>query len=336
MPLFENCPLADKHTFHIAAETRFWADYDTIGELQSLLRDDRFKGLPILPVGGGSNLLFTKNFPGLLLHSNLKTLEKVGEEGDSVLIRVGSGVVWDDLVAYTVENGWSGIENLSGIPGEVGASPVQNIGAYGAEAKDCIEWVDAMDLKTLQIKRFSRKECRFGYRNSIFKQELKNKFIVCYVTYRLSITFNANLKYGNLAGHLEKMGGVTLTSVRKTILEIRNEKLPDPSVIGNAGSFFMNPEIPSSHYQELLESWPQMPGWPLENGLVKVSAAWCIDQAGWKGKSLGNAAVHDKQSLVLVNSGKATAAEVIVLCNRIVKDVRTKFGIALHPEVLFI
>ena len=335
MPLFENMQLRDRHTFHMEATTHFWADYESVEELRKLLQDNRFSNMPIFPVGGGSNLLFTKDYPGLLLHSTIQSIEQT-ENSDDVKVRVGSGVVWDELVAYTVEHNLSGLENLSGIPGEVGASPVQNIGAYGCEAKDSIVLVEALDMETLELKTFTNAECQFGYRNSIFKKGLKNKFIVCYVTYCLSKLFMPNLKYGDLNERMEKAGGICLKNVRNAIIEIRGSKLPNPDLIGNAGSFFMNPEIPASQFESLKMQYPELPSWPLDSGLIKISAAWCIDKAGWKGKALGNAAVHDKQALVLVNPGKAVAADILNLSTHIINDVKSKFGITLHPEVIFI
>ena len=336
MLVLENCSLKDKHTFHMDVKTRYWVDFDNLEELSQVLSDQRYKGLPLLAIGGGSNLLFTSDYPGILLHSSIKTIELVQEDEQTVLVKAGSGVVWDDFVSYAVEKGWSGVENLSGIPGEVGASPVQNIGAYGSEARDTIVSVEAINLETMELEHFSNAGCQFGYRNSIFKNSLKNRFIVCYVTYRLSKVLIENIQYGDLAGYVQDKGGVNLRNIRQSILEIRADKLPDPLQTGNAGSFFMNPEIPADQYQALKKKYPQMPGWPLENGRVKVSAAWCIDQAGWKGKSLGNAAVHHRQALVLINPGQANAADVIALSDRIIHDISSLFGINLHPEVLFI
>lgn len=336
MPLLENMQLRDKHTFHIEATTRFWADFESVEELCNILKDKRFIDYPKFSIGGGSNLLFTRDYPGLLLHSTLHSIESTECANGNVLVRVGSGVLWDDLVEFAVEHGLSGLENLSGIPGEVGASSIQNIGAYGSEAKDSIALVEALELETLEMTSFSNVDCRFGYRDSIFKKELKNKFIVCYVTYNLSKVFIPNLKYGDLNERMEKSGGISLKNVRKAILEIRNSKLPDPQILGNAGSFFMNPEIPKNQFEKLKIKFPDMPFWPLSEDRVKVSAAWCIDKAGWKGKKLGNAAVHDKQALVLVNLGNAVAADIIKLSDRIMKDVKSQFGIQLHPEVIFI
>lgn len=336
MPLLENCSLRDKHTFHMDVRTRYWADYESVEELRTLLKDSRFKDIPKFPVGGGSNLLFTQDYNGLLLHSVIRDIQAETLPNGRIRVKAGSGIVWDHLVAFSVGQGWSGLENLSGIPGEVGASPVQNIGAYGSEAKDTIVSVEALDVETLETKTFTKEACRFGYRDSIFKNELKNKFIVCHVTYELSTTFVPNLKYGDLNARMEEWGGPSLENVRDAILEIRSSKLPDPEKLGNAGSFFMNPEIPSERFQSLKIQYPEMPNWPLDNGKVKVSAAWCIDRAGWKGKSLGKAAVHDKQALVLVNPGQATASDIIELSNHIIADVETQFGITLKPEVIFI
>lgn len=335
MPLFENIQLRDKHTFHLNASSRYWADYESVDELVNILKDKRFDGLPIFPVGGGSNLLFTQDYPGLLVHSALCTLEATEMDAE-VHLRAGSGVVWDDLVAFAVEHAWSGLENLSGIPGEVGASPVQNIGAYGSEAKDSILLVEALNVETMQVQTFTNEACQFGYRDSIFKKGLKDKFIVLYVTYCLSKTFTPNLKYGDLNERMEKAGGPSLSNVRNAVLEIRGSKLPDPLLIGNAGSFFMNPEIPLVQFEAIKLRFPEIPAWPLGEDKIKISAAWCIDKAGWKGKSLGNAAVHDKQALVLINSGKAEATDIINLSNRIIQDVQALFGIQLHPEVIFI
>jgi len=335
MPLFENMQLQDKHTFHMEATTHFWADFESVEELRNLLQDNRFKNMPKFSVGGGSNLLFTKDYPGMLLHSTIQSIEPI-KNADDVQIRVGSGVVWDDLVDYAVEHGWSGLENLSGIPGDVGATPVQNIGAYGSEAKDSIVLVEALNMETLELKTFTNAECQFGYRNSIFKNELKNRFIVCYVTYRLSKYFIPNLKYGDLLERVDKSGGANLKNVRNAIIEIRGSKLPDSNLIGNAGSFFMNPEIPKNQFEALKVHYPEMPSWPINEAIVKVSAAWFIDKAGWKGKSLGNAAVHDKQALVLVNPGNAVAADILNLSDHIIEDVKSKFGITLKPEVIFI
>lgn len=336
MLLLENCSLKHKHTFHLDLKTRYWADFESVEELHNILTDRTFQQLPVLPVGGGSNLLFTADFPGLLVHSAIKTMELIEESSDYVLIRVGSGVVWDDFVAHAVRQGWSGAENLSGIPGEVGASPVQNIGAYGAEAKDLVVSVEALNRKRCIMETFSHEACEFGYRESIFKKALKDQYVVCYVTFRLSTIFFPNMAYGDVATRVRMKGEPTPDILRQTILEIRGEKLPDPNITGNAGSFFMNPVITTNQYQALKQTYPDIPGWVLDEGRVKVSAAWCIEKTGWKGRQLGHVGVHPRQPLVLINLGEASAAEVIALSDKIRADVETLFGLSLKPEVLFI
>lgn len=335
MTLQENIDIRDRHTFHLPVRTRYWADFENTDELISLLRNETLANLRKFPVGEGSNLLFLKDFDGVLLHSCISSVSFTEADG-RVLVRAGSGVKWDTLVEKTVEQGLSGLENLSGIPGNVGASPVQNIGAYGAEAADSVFKVEALDVRTLQMRTFTNEECRFGYRNSIFKNELKYCFIVCYVTYSLSIDFKPNTNYGDLNRLVAEKGGSTLRNVRDAILEIRNQKLPDPLQTGNAGSFFMNPEIPVNQFRALQDKWPEIPNWPLPSGLIKIPAAWLIDQSGWKGRSLGNAAVHDKQALVLINPGSATGNDIANLSQTIVSDVNERFGIQLRPEVIFL
>ena len=251
-------------------------------------------------------------------------------------MRVGAGEVWDDFVAWAVERGLGGVENLSLIPGEVGASAVQNIGAYGVEAKDVIAMVEAVDLQSGEKRIFAPQECDYSYRQSIFKKQLKGRYAITYVTYRLQKTPQLKLDYGNLRTVLTNQSTVnsqlSIRQVRQAIIDIRNAKLPDPKVQGNAGSFFMNPVVSREKFLSLQKDYPQMPYYEVEGG-VKIPAGWMIDQCGWKGKALGRAGVHDKQALVLVNLGGATSDEIITLCNTICKDVKEKFGIDIHPEV---
>ena len=247
-------------------------------------------------------------------------------------MRVGAGEVWDDFVAWAVERGLGGVENLSLIPGEVGASAVQNIGAYGVEAKDVIALVEAIDLSNGQKRVFGTEECNYAYRQSIFKNALKGKYAITYVTYRLQKQPVLKLDYGNIRAVLGDNGQHTISDVRQAIIDIRNAKLPDPKVQGNAGSFFMNPVVSREKFLSIQKDYPQMPFYEVEGG-VKIPAGWMIDQCGWKGKSLGRAGVHDKQALVLVNLGGASSEEIITLCNTICKDVYDKFGIDIHPEV---
>lgn len=332
-----NCPMVGKNTFGMDVKADRWIEYSSQEELcELLLHKDRWS-LPLLHIGAGSNLLFSGDFKGTVLHSGIKGIELAAEDERYVWVRVGAGVVWDDFVAYAVEHDWYGAENLSYIPGEVGASAVQNIGAYGAEAKDLIDTVETVEIETARVRVFRNEECGYAYRESVFKKDLKGKFVVTHVTYRLSKHPVFNLEYGNIRARLENTGReVSLRLVRDVIIEVRKEKLPDPAVQGNAGSFFMNPIISKDRYQELLVKYPDMPHYVVDENRVKVPAGWLIERSGWKGKALGRAAVHDKQALVLVNLGGASGREVMDLAMAVVNTVRDLFGIELHPEVNFI
>ena len=311
--------------------------YASVEELRGLWNAEREAVARALHIGGGSNLLFASDYEGLILHSAIKGYTVVKETEEEVEVRVGAGEVWDDFVAYTVANGWYGAENLSLIPGEVGASAVQNIGAYGVEAKDLIVSVDTFGLETGEERRFMREECRYAYRESVFKQELKGKYAVTFVTYRLKKHPVFHLEYGNIRAELEKQGcQVDLENVRRIIIAIRQAKLPDPKVLGNAGSFFMNPVVPKMQFEALLAQYPDMPHYPVDDAHVKIPAGWMIDRCGWKGKRVGHAGVHEKQALVLVNCGGATGKEVMHLAEEIVASVRERFGVTIRPEVNYI
>lgn len=335
MKKYENYSLLSHNTFGMNVKAKRYVEYDSEEELRELI--PALEG-EVLHIGGGSNLLFKGDFEGLVLHSAILGIEVVDETTEDVLVRVGAGEVWDDFVAWAVEHGYGGVENLSLIPGEVGASAVQNIGAYGVEAKDVIALVEAIELSNGQKRVFGTEECGYAYRHSIFKRQLKGKYAVTYVTYRLQKQPQLKLEYGNLC---VVMGGDSqnraygLADVRQAIIDIRNAKLPDPKMLGNAGSFFMNPVVSREKFLSIQKDYPQMPFYEVENG-VKIPAGWMIDQCGWKGKALGRAAVHDKQALVLVNLGGATSDEIITLCNMVCKDVKEKFDIDIHPEVNFI
>lgn len=332
-----NCPMVGKNTFGMDVKADRWIEYSSQEELCELLLHKEIWSFPLLHIGAGSNLLFSGDFKGTVLHSGIKGIELVAEDENCVWVRVGAGVVWDDFVAYAVDREWYGAENLSYIPGEVGASAVQNIGAYGAEAKDLIDTVETVEIATAKVKVFRNEECGYAYRESVFKKDLKGKFVVTHVTYKLSKHPVFNLEYGNIRTRLEKTGKeVSLRLVRDVIIEVRKEKLPDPAVQGNAGSFFMNPVIAKEQYQELLVKYPDMPHYVVDENRVKVPAGWLIERSGWKGKALGRAAVHDKQALVLVNLGGASGREVMDLAKAVVDTVRDLFGIELHPEVNFI
>lgn len=306
-------------------------EYGSVEEAQAVVGMLTETDRPLLILGGGSNLLLTGDYDGTVLHSGIRFLEQT----DECHIRCGSGYVWDDVVAYCVANGLYGAENLSVIPGEVGASAVQNIGAYGVEAKDLIDSVEAVEIETGRICRFMNAECAYSYRQSKFKHAWRDRFLITAVTYKLSKTYAPKLDYGNIRAALaaKGIGNPTAMQLRETIIEIRNAKLPDPKVLGNAGSFFMNPVVPTQKYNELAQQYEGMPHYTIDSEHEKIPAGWLIEQCGWKGKALGRAAVHDKQALVLVNRGSATGSEVVHLCETIQHDVRQKFGIDINPEV---
>ena len=337
MKVFKDYPLLLHNTFGMDVKAALFIEYGSVEELKEVLRMPEVKEGRWLHIGGGSNLLFTGDYPGAVLHSAIKGHEIVKENGEEVIVRVGAGEVWDDFVAYTVAQGWYGAENLSLIPGEVGASAVQNIGAYGVEAKDLITEVEAVDVNTGEERVFKNEECGYAYRESVFKLSLKRRYVLTQVSFRLKKTPSYQLDYGNVRTELEKRGcGLTLENVRQTIIDIRNAKLPDPKIQGNAGSFFMNPMVSRSQFEALLAQYPQMPHYEVDAHRVKIPAAWMIDQCGWKGKQLGRAGVHDKQALVLVNLGGATGKEIIRLSEEIQKSVFDKFGVLILPEVNFI
>ena len=330
-----NYPLLSHNTFGIDARCTRFMEPVTVEEVQQACRSLNGDGQPTMIVGGGSNLLLTKDFEGNVIHPAISGIETVGESQDHILVRVGCGVVWDDFVATAVEEGWHGAENLSLIPGEAGASAVQNIGAYGAEVKDIIKEVEAVEMATGRLTVIDASECRYGYRQSRFKQDWRGRFIITHVTYRLSKTFTPQLDYGNIRSRLASQGIDTPTprQLREAIVSIRREKLPDPAVEGNAGSFFMNPVVSRDTFCRIAAHYPSVPHYDTGDGNVKIPAGWMIEQCGWKGRSLGRAGVHSKQALVLVNCGGATGSEIVTLCDTIRRDVKEKFGIDIHPEV---
>lgn len=333
MTEYTDYSLLPHNTFRMDVKAARFMEYSSEEELTAFLASDGLTS-PYLHIGGGSNLLFLSDYPGLVLHSSVKGVETVAETDERVELRVGSGVVWDDFVAYTVKKGFYGAENLSLIPGEVGASAVQNIGAYGVEVKDLVVSVDAVEAATGKKRRFTREECRYAYRDSIFKKELKGRYFVTYVTYRLSKLPVFHLDYGNVRAELEKDGmEPTLANVRRVIAAIRSNKLPDPKVTGNAGSFFMNPVVSQEQFDRLQAEYSEMPSYRLDGNRVKIPAGWLIERCGWKGKALGPAAVHDRQALVLVNRGGATGRDVLRLADEVARSVKERFGIEISPEV---
>ena len=336
MKEYTDYPILKYNTFGMDVKASRFVEYSSVDELKSFLAS-RDVALPLLHIGGGSNLLFLSDFKGTILHSAIKGFSIEDESDEWIDIKAGAGEVWDDFVAYTVSEGWYGAENLSIIPGEVGASAVQNIGAYGVEAKDIILKVHTVSVSDASERVFTNGECRYSYRNSIFKEELKGKYIVTYVTYRLRKKAEYHLSYGNISAELERRGlEPSLENVRNVITDVRRSKLPEPSDLGNAGSFFMNPMVSVQKFIQLQEEYPDMPHYPVDENTVKVPAGWMIDRCGWKGRAIGRAGVYQKQALVLVNLGGATGNDISNLANEIIKSVKDKFGIDIHPEVNYI
>ena len=337
MQQYTNYPLLQHNTFQMDVRAALYVEYNSVDELCQFLSSTDFEHHRnrFIHIGAGSNLLFAGDYNGLVLHSAIHDLEVVEDTSEYQLLRVGSGYVWDDLVAYCVDHKLAGIENLSAIPGEVGASAVQNIGAYGVEVCDVIDRVEAIDLQgTPRI--FTKEECQYGYRDSIFKRELRGKYIITHVVYRLMKSPAFKLGYGDLRARVEAEGDPTLDAVRKAVTAIRDSKLPNPKELGNAGSFFTNPVIPREQYDTLKSKFPDIPSYPIDETHVTVPAGWLIEHVGWKGRALGHAAVHDRQALVLVNKGGATGAEIMQLAHRISQDIYAQYGIRIVPEVNYI
>ncbi len=333
--VYDNYPLLQHNTFGMDVKAKTFVEYDSESALQEWIREGGLTA-PWLHVGSGSNLLFAKDYEGIVLKSKIAGLEVVAETADWVDVRVGASVVWDNLVAELVERGWYGAENLSLIPGEVGASAVQNIGAYGVEVKDLITVVEGIELETGEKRVFANTDCKYGYRQSIFKSELKGKYAITYVTYRLNKQKVLHLDYGNIRSALsQNTDCVTAKDVRQAIIDIRNQKLPDPKVLGNAGSFFMNPVVSKDKFEELKKDYQNIPSYEVKNG-VKIPAGWMIEQCGLKGYHQGRAAVHDKQALVLVNLGGAAPEEIVALAETVQKRVAEKFGVVIKAEVNYV
>lgn len=329
----EGVSLLPYNTFGIDVKASYYAEFHSLEELKSLLPS--LKSKPYLVSGGGSNMLFTKNFDGLFLRNCLKGIREISRTNDEVIIEAGAGENWHQFVMYCVENGFAGIENLSLIPGCVGASPMQNIGAYGVEIKDSFAYLDAMEISTGEIRRFHLKECEFGYRESVFKRRLKDQFIICAVAFHLSLHDKVNTSYGVIEKELEKMQVVkpSIKSVSEAVIRIRQSKLPDPKVLGNAGSFFKNPIVGTEILEKIQCTHESVPSYPAGNNHVKLAAGWLIEQAGWKGKRFGAVGVHELQALVLVNYGGGTGLEVFELSQKIIEDIHKKFNVTLEREV---
>jgi UDP-N-acetylmuramate dehydrogenase len=331
----ENYPLDHLNTFGIKVNANFYAEAFSVEDIKEALAFKEQHNLQLFILGGGSNVLFANDFHGLVLRIVSKGVNIVEETTSHVIAEAQAGEVWHDFVNYTINNGWGGVENLSLIPGTVGASPIQNIGAYGTEIKDTCTSVTFLDLSSLELKTFTNEECQFGYRDSIFKREGKEKYIITAVSFRLNKNPQVNISYGQIKDFLLSKGVVdpTIKDVGNAVSDIRKSKLPDPSKIGNAGSFFKNPTIPKVLYTSLQATYPNIPSYPVNDNSVKVPAGWLIDQRGWKGKSFGNAGVHEHQALVLVNKSNASGSEILTLAHQIQRDILQIFGISLEIEV---
>ncbi|KAA6324483.1 UDP-N-acetylenolpyruvoylglucosamine reductase [termite gut metagenome] len=329
-----NYSLLSHNTFGIDVKAFCFIEYSTLDELCELILNNRIQK-PYLHIGQGSNLLFIKDFEGTVLHSCIKSIEITQETQESITVKVGSGMMWDNFVAYCIEHNWYGIENLSYIPGETGASAVQNIGAYGVEAKDFIYAVDTIDIRG-EKRRFSVEECEYSYRYSIFKKPEMKHLFVTHVSFVLSKMPHYTLNYGTVHEEVSKYPVISLKAVRQAIIDIRESKLPDPKWLGNAGSFFMNPVVAYDTFTMIQKEYPQVPFYEISDDRVKIPAAWLIEQCGWKGKVLGSIAVYNKQPLILVNRGGAKGSDILKLSDAIRVSIREKFNIEIYPEVSII
>ncbi|MBL7828514.1 MAG: UDP-N-acetylmuramate dehydrogenase [Saprospiraceae bacterium] len=328
-----NISLLPFNTFGIDVKAEYFEEITSTFELKKALRS----GIrPLLILGGGSNVLFTSDVKGLVVKNAIAGIKVARSFTNKVWVEVGSGVVWHEFVLWAVKNGYGGIENMSLIPGTVGAAPIQNIGAYGVEIKDVFVRLKALEIETGKLYTFTNKDCRFGYRDSIFKREAKGKFVICSVTFSLTRqAHQINVSYGDIQKTLEQNGvkEPTIADVSQAVVQIRTSKLPDPSVIGNCGSFFKNPETTTDVLEAILKNNPTAPHYHLPDGKVKIPAGWLIEQCGWKGKRVGNTGSYEKQALVLINYGGANGKEVRALADQIIDSVKLKFGISLEPEV---
>lgn len=334
MQLFENYSLKSLNTFAIDVNAKLFADVSSEADLIAVFSNPVVKENKLLVLGGGSNMLFTKNYDGLVLKISIKGVS-VAQEGSDILVTAGAGEVWDSFVKYCVAKGYAGLENLTLIPGTVGASPIQNIGAYGVEVKDVFESCTAFEIVTGKIKTFTKADCEFGYRESVFKGRLKGQYIITSVTYRLSAKPNLQTHYGAINAELERRGIAepTIADVSEVVASIRVSKLPDPSTIGNAGSFFKNPVIEKVQFDSLLYQFPDIPHYPAANEKIKLAAGWLIESCGFKGVIDGNTGTWKNQALVLVNHGGATGQEVYIFSEKIIATVHQKFGVLLEREV---
>lgn len=334
--LKENFSLKNYNSFGLDVKARYFAEVTSVQELKELIKSPIFKSQKHLVLGGGSNVLFTQDFDGLLIKISIKNISIVKETSEYAYLKAMAGDVWHEVVLYSLEKGLGGLENLSLIPGQIGAAPMQNIGAYGIELKSVFESLEALEIATGEIKTFTKETCGFGYRESVFKNILKGKFIILSVLLKLRKTQEeVHVEYGAIQQVLTEKGikKPNAKAVSEAVIEIRQSKLPNPKVLGNAGSFFKNPVLEKTQFEALLKAQPNMPNYDLGNGTFKVPAGWLIEQCGWKGKVVGNVGAHKNQALVLVNYGSASGKELLHLAEKIQESVFEKFGVKISPEV---
>ena len=331
----QNIPLRQYNTLGIDAIARHFAAFSSVDELGELVEKNPITGTPPLIIGGGSNILFKDDVNGLVLKNDIPGVNIVKEDTNHVYVKAGAGENWHAFVQYCLQRNWAGVENLSLIPGCVGASPMQNIGAYGVEIREVFEELEAWHIHDKKVHVFTANDCQFGYRESVFKRKYRNQFVILNVTYRLNKTPRFNTSYGAIEQELERMGvqQLSIQAVSQAVINIRRSKLPDPAKIGNAGSFFKNPSVSRTAYEQLQQKFPGIVGYNNPDGTVKLAAGWLIEQSGLKGFRRGDAGVHEKQALVLVNYGHATGKAIYDLSEEVMKTVKAKFGVALEREV---
>ncbi|MEO7802417.1 MAG: UDP-N-acetylmuramate dehydrogenase [Ginsengibacter sp.] len=335
MTIHENYFLKPLHTFHIGVYAKYFASFNAVDDLTEIIETHLNKTSQRLTLGGGSNILFTKDFDGLVLKNNFSGIEQVNEDDKYVYLKVGAGENWHRFVMYCVDNGLGGVENLSLIPGNTGASPMQNIGAYGVEIKDVFHQLEAFNIAEKSVIKFDENDCEFSYRQSVFKTKLQAQYVILSVTFRLNKNPGYNTSYGAIEQELQNMGIETpsIKAVSDAVINIRTKKLPDPNLIGNAGSFFKNPEITEIEFKKLKDQFPDIVGYKVFGNNIKLAAGWLIEQCGWKGYRKGDAGCYDKQALVLVNYANAGGAEIYNLSEDIKQSVKQKFNVDLEREV---
>ena len=335
MNIIENYPLLKLNTFGVDVKAKYFTSINTINELIEATKTNVFKDLELLILGGGSNILFTKDFDGLVILNNIKGKEIIEQNQQSIFLKIGAGENWHELVMYCVDNGWGGIENLSLIPGNTGTAPMQNIGAYGVEIKETFVELEALEISSGKIVKFNNSDCEFGYRESVFKNKMKNQYIILNITLELKKNPVLNINYGDVKAILESQNikNPAIKEVSNAIIRIRQSKLPDPKKIGNSGSFFKNPLVSLNQLELIRKNYPNVVNYEINENEFKIAAGWLIERAGWKGKKFNNYGVHEKQALVLVNYGLANGMEIFDLSEKIILDIKDKFGITLEREV---